>query len=852
MWGFGDRGKGVGREVSPAQQIPLLISRAKNCSTLQDKREAVQELQGMRTEDLAGVGAEGFISLMTVLRLNADDKTICEGILMVMTELIDGPAKEQILQAFADNESSIKGVETLLTIVQEQGFHAKYNVLRFLTSLVEYHPQVVSRFSAAAGGLHSLVDILNDTQNNGILRNEGLLLMKSIAITDEEVQKIVVYENIFDSIFKIIKDEGGVQGGILVEDCLDILHHLLATNISNQKYFRDFTGLASLIPLLTFPDAQLSDSASKIVVLTIYLISYFLKGKRSDSEVQKTVNAIAGITTRKGEEIMAEASLLTGLAGVSIHPSPNPEAHIESMRCLASLAGASDKIKETLVTLVVERGGKLYKWVNHLAEYLAGGEGMRQCVAAELFAVMMQSDAVREQIGAGVVGEATDAAQPHPGKTLIAALFTSATPHYPSFIISHLLTSPSVQHALLASTYSSTPTMAALTTALTSSIRDQKTLPTHALFRVLIKWLTECIPAVAAFLSVTDLTFFVETANADGIEPISIQVLSCALIGAAKLALDDVEGEEYIKEKRTLRDALVRRIGLDRFLVRFNTLREDPAFVNGASANGISPTIALWDADLVTVVEATYEKIQKSVLNDITGPAEAHAPEATSESLKHFMQQRDADVEVLRKELAKVKAELAAARETPPVDETVASIKHNFHQKEDELSRKLMASQEQVRLLEMELEEERRRRSEDQKMADIQKRITEDNVTSMAESKAMVEKENLNLLTMVTSLEERLDQSESRLALVGQAAMDNPGLKAALDACGASRYVDSDYPSAEVATSSTRVGNDSEQLITLKKRNQQLEMDQNDLYALLGEYDERLRQLLGKRPAKTN
>eukprot|EP01064_Diplonema_japonicum_P034132 TRINITY_DN6980_c0_g1_i1.p1 TRINITY_DN6980_c0_g1~~TRINITY_DN6980_c0_g1_i1.p1 ORF type:complete len:863 (+),score=269.58 TRINITY_DN6980_c0_g1_i1:44-2632(+) len=859
MWGLGIGGDKGKKEVSPAQQIPLLISRAKNCSTLQDKREAVQELQGMNGADLMEMGNGGFESLMTVLRLNSDDSTISNGVLMVMTELIEGSGKETFLQVFADKENNFKGVETLLAVLHEQGFHAKYNVLRFLTSLVEYHPSVVSKFSTASNGLHTLVNILNDNENNGILRNEGLLLMKSIAITDEEVQKIIVYENIFDSLFKIIKDEGGVNGGILVEDCLDILHHLLATNISNQKYFRDFTGLSSLIPLLTFDESQLTDSASKIVVLTIYLISYFLKGKRAEGEVTKTVNAIAGITTRKGEEVLTGNSLLNGLASVSIHPSPNVEAQTEALRCLTMLAEGSDTIKEQLLSLVVERKSGLYKWINHLTGYLTADDNtQRQCVAAELFATMLKSSAIHEQVSAGVVGEVNNAAQPHPGKMLVAGLFSTSpvSVHYCSYILSQLLTCPSVQTNMLSSTFDGTSTFASLITSLTLAVREQKAIHSHALFRVILKWLSNNPPAVLQFLeNMSAATFFIETANADGIEPIAIQVLSCALVGVGKIALDGEESEEYVIGKRTLRDALVRRIGLDRFLVRFNALRQDDSFVRGASITGVSPSPGLWDADLEKLIEGIYEEIQKSVLLDIAAPAaEGSVASGDNESLRQVMQQRDADMEILRKELMKVKEELAAARETPPVEETIVSIKQNFHQKEVEMDTRLAEQVEHIRKLEMELEEEKRRRMEDQKMAEIQKKITEENVNSMAESKAMMEKENLNLLTTLTSVEERLDQTDSRLALLGQAALDNSALKAALDSCGASRYLDSTYPSNDMSLAISAPppskAADPDQIVTYKKKVQQLEMDQNDLYALLGEYDERLRQLTERRPMR--
>lgn len=53
------------------------------------------------------------------------------------------------------------------------------------------------------------------------------------------IQKIVAFENGFDRIFDVISQEGGVEGGIIVEDCLLLMLNLLRGNVSNQNFFKE-------------------------------------------------------------------------------------------------------------------------------------------------------------------------------------------------------------------------------------------------------------------------------------------------------------------------------------------------------------------------------------------------------------------------------------------------------------------------------------------------------------------------------------------------------------------------------------------------------------------------------------
>jgi hypothetical protein len=57
--------------------------------------------------------------------------------------------------------------------------------------------------------------------------------------SNANIQKIVAFENAFDRLFDVIVEEGGADGGIVVEDCLLLMLNLLRNNTSNQNFFKE-------------------------------------------------------------------------------------------------------------------------------------------------------------------------------------------------------------------------------------------------------------------------------------------------------------------------------------------------------------------------------------------------------------------------------------------------------------------------------------------------------------------------------------------------------------------------------------------------------------------------------------
>ena len=99
-----------------------------------------------------------------------------------------------------------------------------------------------------------MVSILYPKVNYGIyFDSEGLLLIQSLISQSPDIQKLFTFEGAFEKLFAIIRSENGVEGGLIVQECLTCVDGLLRMNVSNQTFFRE-TGLAGfIISLLFFP-----------------------------------------------------------------------------------------------------------------------------------------------------------------------------------------------------------------------------------------------------------------------------------------------------------------------------------------------------------------------------------------------------------------------------------------------------------------------------------------------------------------------------------------------------------------------------------------------------------------------
>lgn len=62
-------------------------------------------------------------------------------------------------------------------------------------------------------------------------------MVQSLISQNAEIQKILAFEGAFEKLLNIVASEGGIEGGIVVQDSLTSIDGLLRFNVSNQVCF---------------------------------------------------------------------------------------------------------------------------------------------------------------------------------------------------------------------------------------------------------------------------------------------------------------------------------------------------------------------------------------------------------------------------------------------------------------------------------------------------------------------------------------------------------------------------------------------------------------------------------------
>lgn len=233
---------------SHAAVVRTLMLRIESCHVPQDRRDALRELSNV--PDLGTyLTSDHSASLLQVGKEAVGvDNDVSSSVLDIIATATDPDTTsvdhcERILAALVD-------VPFFLGFFDDASFWSKYHAVQMIQRLEQAHTAAVHQQLLATHGLHAIIDVLNDDSNGGALRNEGLVLLAALTATNQELQTIIAFENGFDSLFQIIKEESGLAGGVVVTDCLSTIMNMLRGNNATQKFFREMGCARHLVPLL--------------------------------------------------------------------------------------------------------------------------------------------------------------------------------------------------------------------------------------------------------------------------------------------------------------------------------------------------------------------------------------------------------------------------------------------------------------------------------------------------------------------------------------------------------------------------------------------------------------------------
>ncbi|KZT27112.1 hypothetical protein NEOLEDRAFT_1131101 [Neolentinus lepideus HHB14362 ss-1] len=249
----------TGAPQTALDTISRLSDRLSPSTLLADRRASVLSLKGLARDHKRDVGERAIPGLLEVLQNDAElDADIGKAVLDTLNHLCDteeGSTEVKELgfkhtdRVLADEKATHK---LFALLAADQTFYTRFGALQFLSTLLRNRRQIVqSYFLTAVAGPAGIIAVLEDRRE--IIRNEAITMLQSLISQSPEIQKVLTFEGAFERLFNIITTEGGIDGGIVVQDALLCVDGLLRFNASNQSYFRETPMAVVLLSLLQFP-----------------------------------------------------------------------------------------------------------------------------------------------------------------------------------------------------------------------------------------------------------------------------------------------------------------------------------------------------------------------------------------------------------------------------------------------------------------------------------------------------------------------------------------------------------------------------------------------------------------------
>ncbi|KAG7558989.1 Uso1/p115-like vesicle tethering protein C-terminal [Arabidopsis thaliana x Arabidopsis arenosa] len=368
--------------------IQRLLDRISNGTLPDDRRTAIVELQSVVAESNAAqlaFGAAGFPVIMGILKDQRDDVEMVRGALETLlgaltpidharvqkTEVYAALMNSDLLSREAEN------ITLLLSLLEEEDFYVRYYTLQILTALLmNSQNRLQEAILTTPRGITRLMDMLMDRE---VIRNEALLLLTHLTREAEEIQKIVVFEGAFEKIFSIIKEEGGSDGDVVVQDCLELLNNLLRSSSSNQILLRETMGFEPIISILKLRGITYKFTKQKTVNLLSALetINMLIMGG-ADTEPGKDSNKLANRT------VLVQKKLLDHLLMLGVESQWAPVAvRCMTFKCIGDLIDGHPKNRDILASKVLGEDRQVEPALNSILRIILQTSNIQEFVAAD-------------------------------------------------------------------------------------------------------------------------------------------------------------------------------------------------------------------------------------------------------------------------------------------------------------------------------------------------------------------------------------------------------------------------------------------------------------------------------------
>ncbi|XP_024370992.1 golgin candidate 6 isoform X2 [Physcomitrium patens] len=603
--------------------VEELLERISNGKLADDRRNAMQELEAAVAENRAAklaFGAMGFPILMEVFREDREDLELVRGALETLlhattTEDIGQEEPGQVQPGIVNSELFAResaSIALVLSLLDEPDFYVRYHTLQILTALLTNCPErLQDLILSIPQGITRLMDMLAERE---VIRNEALIVLAYLTRSAEEIQKIVVFEGALDRLFNIIREEGGSEGGIIVQDCLELLNNLLRNNPSNQIFLRETLGLQCVAQLLKLRKGSadgFTQQKSINLLCALETVALLLSGG-PDAKPGKDANIVANQT------LLAQNKLLDILLALSVEGRVSAVAiRCSALRCIGDLVVGHPANQVLLGSKMIGEEPDAEPALHCVLRSLLKATNLSECIAAEYVVkcycegnsdgqTMLASTItpLPQSIAQGNDRLVDDEIRPSFGSMLVGALISSDGRNdleascRAASVLSHILKN-NVQckervlkiPLKIPSSSASPPEllmpccMKYLAAASpTKSPNNPETIWLQPVFlRLLVTWVAECPPAVTAlFEQPAHLPFLIELLGSTG-SPASVHVagLAAVLLGTCII----FNSEENSTDSSAVVDLISQKVGLTNFFAKWEDMEKSSLFASALSSS---------------------------------------------------------------------------------------------------------------------------------------------------------------------------------------------------------------------------------------------------------------------------
>ena len=667
--------------------------RVTSATLIEDRRDAVRGIKALAKKYKAEVGSQCLTTMVDVIRNDKMDSEIISYALETLWNVLeversDTKRDETLMETHFAEEflETSENVGLLLELLEKFDFSVRRHTTCLLNCLL-FHKRadVQEKILVQPMGISKMMDLLSD--NSEIIRNDALLLLIELTRSNKQIQKIVAFENAFDRLLAIIRDEGYSEGGIIVQDCIVILHNLLFDNNSNQSYFREASLINHLVPFFDLKSGtaqswnqQKAKNVHQMLLLVRILVSPG-NPQQSTATCQKLVNQCGLL------KLFCEFMFASGVPTELLTETINTVADVvrgcqANQQYFEAVTTASNPPRSAVLALLMSMVTEKQPLLLRLAAlycfecYLHKNETGQAHIINTL---LPQASTSEKSIS--------------PGQVLIAGLFG----HDP---LSNWCTAIGIASALndtlkpqllrvqLSMQGKEQVTLLQQITMHLSQRSDLKVQTRIGLLILLCTWLKDCRLAVTQFLNdSSNISFLINQIELSYTNDLGqLSRCLCATLLGLTLAFHGGGSSEYTPD--TLRQIITHRIGPDSFRDCLSHISRSELFTRAAKAPYFFATSIdeiCFDYNFVTLFREVSDVIVRSL--DSTAPVQssvspAHTNGTEAAGVQNTsVEDHDSIVthykELIRdqdEELTTVKAKLAAVENTRSQD--AATIRH--------------------------------------------------------------------------------------------------------------------------------------------------------------------------------